>query len=327
MENKEDHFYFTRPAPGGPKGWSKCWYDIATGIPDEQRSLLLGGEVSMWSDTYLETNQCGASSGGAQVGGALFPPSKDEEFGKSIGGMMWPRGFVAAQAFWHYDATLDPASDEFVANIWNVNDKVAAQGGLVCPTNCSCDQLSACGTPYIKTGCDKTYEEQSGMVLHNYPSGFDVKNLPYENTLKAAEAWCNMHSDCGGITLTDYDHAGKFIYEARSSSTPEASIVNETSFVRLCPCTYTETKGKVLNNYPAGFDPLRLPYDNDLASAQAWCNSHSTCGGITLTEWNHKGSWIYEARSATSPVASPVNESSYVKACSGSPADLPVVLV
>lgn len=149
VENKEDHFYFTRAAPGGPKGWSKCWYNIATGVPESERSLLLGGEVSMWSDTYLETNQCGASSGGAQVGGALFPPSKDKEFSKSIGGMMWPRGFVAAQAFWHYDASQDPASDDFVANIWAINDKVAAKGGLVCPTNCSCDQLTACGTPYI----------------------------------------------------------------------------------------------------------------------------------------------------------------------------------
>merc|ERR1712039_353216 len=103
----------------------------------------------MWSDTYLETTQCGAYPGGPAKAAALFPPSRDEEFAKSIGGMMWPRGFVAAQAFWHYDGAKDPASDDFIANIWAINDKVAAQGGLVCPTNCSCDQLTACGKPYI----------------------------------------------------------------------------------------------------------------------------------------------------------------------------------
>jgi len=149
VESKHDHFYFTSAAPGGPDGWAKCWYDIGTGVPDDERSLLLGGEVSMWSDTYLETNQCGASSGGSRVGGALFPPSMDEEFSKSIGGMMWPRGFVAAQAFWHFDSALDPTSDDFTANIWSINDQIAAKGGLVCPSNCSCDQLTACGTPYI----------------------------------------------------------------------------------------------------------------------------------------------------------------------------------
>ena len=36
----------------GAAGWSKCWYDIGTGVPAGQKSLLLGGEMSMWSDTY-----------------------------------------------------------------------------------------------------------------------------------------------------------------------------------------------------------------------------------------------------------------------------------
>ena len=52
IESTGSHFYFTRAAPGGPKGWSSCWWDIATGVPESQRHLLLGGEVSMWSDTY-----------------------------------------------------------------------------------------------------------------------------------------------------------------------------------------------------------------------------------------------------------------------------------
>ena len=36
-----------------------------------------------------------------------------------------------------------------MAAIWATNDYVAGKGGLVCPTNCSCDQLTACGNPYI----------------------------------------------------------------------------------------------------------------------------------------------------------------------------------
>ena len=52
IESTGAHFYFTRAAPGGPKGWKSCWWDIATGVPESQRHLLLGGEISMWSDTY-----------------------------------------------------------------------------------------------------------------------------------------------------------------------------------------------------------------------------------------------------------------------------------
>ena len=44
--------------------------------------------------------------GGA--GAALFPPARDAAFGKSLGGMIWPRGFVGAAAFWNYNASVDP---------------------------------------------------------------------------------------------------------------------------------------------------------------------------------------------------------------------------
>ena len=74
----------------------------------------------------------------------------DAEFGRSIGGMIWPRGFVAAAAFWNFDASSDPSSAPFAAAIWELNDKLAAAGSLTCPSNCSCDQLTACGQPYIK---------------------------------------------------------------------------------------------------------------------------------------------------------------------------------
>jgi len=149
VESAASHFYFTEAAPGGASGWSKCWYDIGTGVPSSQRALLLGGEMSMWTDTYCYINQCGASGGSPPVGHALFDPAKDAEFHRSIGGMIWPRGYVGAAAFWNYDASTDPSADAFVQGIWKLNDELVARDKAVCPTNCSCDQLSACGKPYI----------------------------------------------------------------------------------------------------------------------------------------------------------------------------------
>ena len=106
----------------------------------------------MWTDTYCITDQCGSSTGATPVGSALFPPSHDAEFGASVGGMIWPRAFVAAGAFWQFNASLDPTSAAFVATINALTASVAARGGYVCPVGCQCDQLSACGVPYIKPG-------------------------------------------------------------------------------------------------------------------------------------------------------------------------------
>ena len=106
--------------------------------------------VVQWTDTYCFEKQCGAfGPGQVPVGHALFSPKRDSEFAKSLGGMIWPRGYVAAAAFWNFNSTTDPASDAFVSSIWKLNDYLVSKGGLVCPTNCSCDQISACGKPYI----------------------------------------------------------------------------------------------------------------------------------------------------------------------------------
>lgn len=124
------------------------YYDIANGVPANETHLLLGGEMSMWTDTYCYTGQCGARSG-TPVGSPLFPPKRDAEFGQSVGGMIWPRGFVGAAAFWNFNASTDPSSESFVRAIWRLNDQLARRGSLTCPSHCSCDQLTACGKPYI----------------------------------------------------------------------------------------------------------------------------------------------------------------------------------
>ena len=125
------------------------WHDPAYGVPAANLSYLLGGEASLWTDRWCYIDQCGASGGGAPIGHALFDPSRDTEFGKSAGGMVWPRGFVAASAFWNFNGSASSSDPAFVAAVWALNDAAAARGGSVCPTNCSSDELSACGVPYI----------------------------------------------------------------------------------------------------------------------------------------------------------------------------------
>jgi hypothetical protein len=63
--------------------------------------------------------------------------------------MIWPRGFVAAAAYWNFDNATDPSSPQFVQGIYKLNDALRARNLSTCPSNCSCDQTSACGVPYL----------------------------------------------------------------------------------------------------------------------------------------------------------------------------------
>jgi hypothetical protein len=148
-------YYLDSPPGGGfPGAWARFWADPAAGLPGDNptRALLLGGEAAMWTDAYVPTPQCGAAGGPPPVAAALFPPRADAAFAASLGGMVWPRGFVAAGAFYNYDPALDPTSPAFTATIAELAAGVAARGGLVCPAGCVCDQLSACGRPYAPSG-------------------------------------------------------------------------------------------------------------------------------------------------------------------------------
>ena len=149
MESHSSAFYLTEAGPAGAAGWKRFWYDILTGVNASDAHLVLGGEVSMWTDTYCVTNQCGAWSGPTPVGAALFDPGHDSEFARSIGGMIWPRSFVGAASFWNYNETAKPDAASFVSAVNALTAKVSARGGYVCPVGCACDQLSACGKPYL----------------------------------------------------------------------------------------------------------------------------------------------------------------------------------
>lgn len=146
VESYDHWFYFTAPAGAYPQGWQPCWNDITEGINEDSRHLLLGGEMSMWTDSYCIINQC-LNTHKTPPASSLFPPEKDNEFQISVGGMIWPRGFVGAGAFWGYDKSIDSQSQTFQDQIWKLNDMVIQRGGVTCPTKCSCDQLKQCGKP------------------------------------------------------------------------------------------------------------------------------------------------------------------------------------
>jgi hexosaminidase len=149
VDSQSSHFYMTEPGGVYPQGWESFYYDISTGLTPAQLPMLLGGEMSMWTDTYCYIEQCGAFNGPKPVGSALFPPEMDLPWSQSVAGMIWPRGYVGAAAFWNYDPSVSSQDPDFVNGIWALNDLVISNGGLACPSQCECDQLSACGTPYI----------------------------------------------------------------------------------------------------------------------------------------------------------------------------------
>jgi hexosaminidase len=141
VDSASGDFYMTEPAGPYPGGWKNFWYDISTGVAPADIGMLLGSEMSMWTDSYCSPveaggQQCGAYSGPPQVGAPLFPPERDAEWERSIGGMMFPRGFVGAMAYWNYNSSIDSQSDAFVTALWDLNDKILAAGGASCPTKC-----------------------------------------------------------------------------------------------------------------------------------------------------------------------------------------------
>ena len=51
VDSASGDFYMTAPAPPYPGGWKGFWYDISSGVDPSGLPSLLGGEMSMWTDT------------------------------------------------------------------------------------------------------------------------------------------------------------------------------------------------------------------------------------------------------------------------------------
>jgi hypothetical protein len=68
-------------------------------------AAVLGGELSAWSDDYCLPLECSAwtnrfppSEHKLANASCLYTRERDDAFARSIAGMVWPRGFVAAGA-------------------------------------------------------------------------------------------------------------------------------------------------------------------------------------------------------------------------------------
>ena len=148
-----------------PISFDEIYIDIAEGIPPAQRYLLLGGEVSVWTDHYTAPTfgkQCGVDSGPqTNQAKALFPRSEDAAFAQSALGVTFPGAVIAADSWWRFDASLlgkkAQASSAYRKRLAKINARLIAAGVDSCPTECmwkphagaGCNETHRCGKPYL----------------------------------------------------------------------------------------------------------------------------------------------------------------------------------
>ena len=198
VESASDHFYFTSPGPAGPAGWSKCHYAIDTGVPGDEKKLLLGGEMSMWSDTYCDISQCGASSGSPPVGHELFYPKHDAEFGKSIGGVICPRGYVGAASYWCVQACLPTRVSTRTSVVLRLmrSDRGSAQ--LSSAPSCLLSEMIGLLTD---TGCWMRH----ACLSRNFDNSTDVSSPAYEASIYKMN---DMLAKRGSLVCPSKDDSG-----------------------------------------------------------------------------------------------------------------------
>lgn len=133
----------------GPVGnYTMYWRDIAPGVTAENRHLMLGGEISMWTDDYCDVYQCGSAAGALPIASHFYGPSADDRFAMSIAGVLFPRASVGAGSLWNYRPAVNATSAAFVEVMRLQNSRLVARGIDTCPNNCTCGTLTRCGDPY-----------------------------------------------------------------------------------------------------------------------------------------------------------------------------------
>lgn len=147
-------------------GLAEMYIDIAAGVPSSQRTLLLGGEVSVWTDHYTAPElgmQCGVDKGPqTNPAKALFPRSQDAAFAKSTLAVTFPATVVAADSWWRYEKNLDVNGDQYQARLVAINARMSAAGVDGCPSSCmmkvpsqgGCSETHRCGVPYVPGDSD-----------------------------------------------------------------------------------------------------------------------------------------------------------------------------
>lgn len=93
-------------------------------------------------DDYVK-RECGAH--GPKLGLAnascYYSRTMDKGFAASLGGLIWPRGIVAAGAFYNYNNTVNASSPEFVEKIHQMTEHLQTRGLYVCPTSKVCSYV------------------------------------------------------------------------------------------------------------------------------------------------------------------------------------------
>jgi hexosaminidase len=142
-------YMYLNHVDGAAGSYSNYWRDIAPGVtPINKQRFMLGGEISMWTDDYSYTHQCGASSGPTPIAATMYGPQEDSTFAASLAGVMFPRTSVGAASLWNYQPELDPNSTVFVAHMRAQNARMIQRGLDTCPNDCVCEILTRCGTAY-----------------------------------------------------------------------------------------------------------------------------------------------------------------------------------
>jgi len=128
---------------------ANMWLDITKGEANTTtRSLLLGGESSMWQDLYV---------GRKHSASCMFQsPERDDDFANSTSSMIWPRNAIAAGSFWRYNPQLSGTDDLFASVLARASSRLEARGVGSChcttPTKTGCHQENYCGHLWCKDG-------------------------------------------------------------------------------------------------------------------------------------------------------------------------------
>eukprot|EP00038_Savillea_parva_P019262 m.26939 g.26939 ORF g.26939 m.26939 type:complete len:781 (-) comp4361_c0_seq1:2909-5251(-) len=139
VDSRVDPFYLDYPGHTA----ASMWLDLTDNNTNAtELALLLGGEVSMWSDQYVES--------------CLFEsPAEDANFSTSTSGCIWPRSVIAAGSFWGYHADVSASDPEFNASFTLMQQRLKARNVSACPCTTlfatSCSQMGRCGEGYCGT--------------------------------------------------------------------------------------------------------------------------------------------------------------------------------
>ena len=145
IESAAGHFYLNHVSTP----YQGMWRDVAAGLSGADVAMVLGGEVSMWTDDTCIVEQCGAFGSSTPVGSHLFPPAMDVPFSVAMQGIVWPRAAVAFGSFWGFDSSVNVTSEAFTDRYRLVGDRLQDRSVQSCPDSCSCDYTQRCGQSFV----------------------------------------------------------------------------------------------------------------------------------------------------------------------------------